>query len=74
MLRPCKFSQPSHAFVVEPDMPRFFFNLTDGDRLDDEEGLELPDADQAIARASDDLRRYAAQVLGDEADLSLSAK
>lgn len=55
-------------------MPRFFFNLTDGDRLADEEGLALPDADQAMARASVDLRRYAAQMLGDEADLSLVCK
>jgi len=55
-------------------MPRFFFSLTDGDRLDDGEGLDLPDEGEALARAGDELRRYTAQIIGDDAHLNLASK
>lgn len=53
-------------------MPRFFINLTDGERFDAAEGIELPDSDGALKRAGEDLRQYAAQVMGDDARLDLN--
>ena len=42
-------------------MARYFFNIYNDEETLDEEGLELPDASAALARAVDEVRNFAAE-------------
>jgi hypothetical protein len=46
----------------ELDMPRFFFHIFDqGEAITDEEGMDFPDIDSAIAEARHSARDFAAE-------------